>query len=178
MVGLGRLQGLKPGGGTRHCGREKTHGALARRDVTRLRAQMAEHDKRARRHAVSRGCRVVVPRLGPVDKLLAFPRILDNGALLFFSGTVFEAGAHGVSEPVGGTAAPPPDLVIVPGLAFDRAGVRLGRGKGYYDRWLEANPAVRTLGVCFKFQVLERIPAEPHDVCVNAILTEDGFIWP
>ncbi len=115
---------------------------------------------------------------GPVDKLLAFPRILDNGALLFFSGTVFEAGAHGVSEPVGGTAAPPPDLVIVPGLAFDRAGVRLGRGKGYYDRWLEANPAVRTLGVCFKFQVLERIPAEPHDVCVNAILTEDGFIWP
>ena len=114
----------------------------------------------------------------PADKLLAFPRISESGALLFFSGSVFEAGALGVSEPVDGTAAPPPDLVVVPGLAFDLAGARLGRGKGYYDRWLQANPAVRTLGVCFKCQMLERIPAEPHDVCVNAILTEDGFIWP
>ena len=113
----------------------------------------------------------------PTDKLLAFPRISEKGTLLFFSGSVFKAGALGASEPVDGTAAPPPDLVVVPGLAFDLTGARLGRGKGFYDKWLEANPAVRTLGVCFKCQMLERIPAEPHDVCVNAILTEDGFIW-
>jgi 5-formyltetrahydrofolate cyclo-ligase len=113
-----------------------------------------------------------------VDKLLAFPRISEKGTLLFFLGSVFEAGAHGVSEPVDGTEAPPPDLVIVPGLAFDLNGARLGRGKGYYDRWLETNPSVRTLGICFKCQMLEKIPAEPHDVRVNAILTEDGFIWP
>jgi 5-formyltetrahydrofolate cyclo-ligase len=114
----------------------------------------------------------------PADKLLAFPRISENGMLLFYSGSTFEAGALGVSEPVGGRAAPPPDLVVVPGLAFDVTGARLGRGKGYYDRWLKANPAVRTLGICFKCQLLERIPAEPHDVWVNAILTEEGFLWP
>ena len=113
----------------------------------------------------------------PTDKLLAFPRISEKGTLLFFSGSVFKAGPLGASEPVDGTAAPPPDLVVVPGLAFDLTGARLGRGKGFYDKWLEANPAVRKLGVCFKCQMLERIPAEPHDVCVNAILTEDGFIW-
>jgi 5-formyltetrahydrofolate cyclo-ligase len=114
----------------------------------------------------------------PADKTLAFPRISENGTLVFFSGSTFEEGVLGVHEPVGGTAAPPPDLVIVPGLAFDLTGARLGRGKGFYDRWLAANPTVRTLGVCFKCQILERIPAEPHDVRVNAILTEEGFIWP
>ena len=113
----------------------------------------------------------------PPDKLLAFPRISENG-MLFFSGSAFAVGALGVSEPVGGTTAPAPDLVVVPGLAFDLTGARLGRGKGFYDRWLGANPAVRTLGVCFKCQILERIPAEPHDVRVSAILTEEGFIWP
>ena len=114
----------------------------------------------------------------PADKILAFPRISENGTLLFFSGSTFEAGTLGVSEPVGGIAAPPPDIAIVPGLAFDLTGARLGRGKGFYDRWLGANPGVRTVGVCFNCQILERIPAEPHDVRVDAILTEGGFIWP
>ena len=79
---------------------------------------------------------------------------------------------------MGGAPAPSPDLVIVPGLAFDPTGARLGRGKGYYDRWLGANPAVKTLGVCFSCQILEKLPAEPHDAHVDAILTEQGFIWP
>jgi hypothetical protein len=54
----------------------------------------------------------------PVDKQIAFPRIAENGMLLFFSGSTFEIGALGVVEPVGGTAASSPDLVIVP-PAFD-----------------------------------------------------------
>jgi lipid-A-disaccharide synthase len=53
-----------------------------------------------------------------MDKQIAFPRIAENGMLLFFSGSTFEIGALGASEPVGGTAATSPDLVIVPGLAF------------------------------------------------------------
>jgi 5-formyltetrahydrofolate cyclo-ligase len=114
----------------------------------------------------------------PVDKQIAFPRIAENGMLFFFSGSTFEIGALGVSEPVGWAAATSPDLVIVPGLAFDRTGARLGRGKGFYDRWLGANPAVKALGVCFKCQIVESVPAEPHDARVGAILTEEGFIWP
>jgi 5-formyltetrahydrofolate cyclo-ligase len=114
----------------------------------------------------------------PVDKQIAFPRIAENGMLLFFSGSAFEIGGLGVSEPVGGTAATSPDLVIVPGLAFDPTGARLGRGKGFYDRWLGANPAAKTLGVCFRCQIVESVPAESHDARVDAILTEEGFIWP
>jgi 5-formyltetrahydrofolate cyclo-ligase len=114
----------------------------------------------------------------PPDKLIAFPRIGEIGALSFHSASAFKIGLLGVSEPVGGDVAPPPDLVIVPGLAFDPTGARLGRGKGYYDKWLGANPGVKTLGVCFSCQILEKIPAEPHDARVRVILTEEGFIWP
>jgi 5-formyltetrahydrofolate cyclo-ligase len=114
----------------------------------------------------------------PADKLIAFPRIAENGALSFHSASAFKVGVFGVSEPIEEAAAPPPDLVIVPGLAFDPSGARLGRGKGYYDKWLGANPAVKTLGVCFSCQILEKIPAEGHDARVDVILTEEGFIWP
>jgi 5-formyltetrahydrofolate cyclo-ligase len=114
----------------------------------------------------------------PSDKLLAFPKVSEDGMLEFFSGSTFQKGALGTREPEGGLAAPPPDLAIIPGMAFDLTGARLGRGKGFYDRWLAANPTVRTLGVCFQCQVLERVPVEPHDARVDAILTEEGFIWP
>ena len=114
----------------------------------------------------------------PSDKLLAFPKVSGDGGLEFLLGSTFQTGAFGVREPEGGTAAPPPDLVIVPGMAFDLTGARLGRGKGFYDRWLAGNPAVRKLGVCFQCQVVESVPVESHDARVHAILTEEGFIWP
>jgi 5-formyltetrahydrofolate cyclo-ligase len=114
----------------------------------------------------------------PANKLLAYPRIGEDGMLVFLFASDFAIGAWGAKEPLGGTAAPAPDLVLVPGLAFDLAGARLGRGKGFYDRWLGANPAVKSLGVCFKCQILENLPAGPHDARVDAILTEDGFLVP
>lgn len=114
----------------------------------------------------------------PADKRVAYPRIAEDGMLVFLFASSFEIGVCGAKEPVGGTAASAPDLVLVPGLAFDLAGVRLGRGKGFYDRWLGANPAAKSLGVCFKCQLLENLPAEPHDVRVDAILTEEGFFVP
>jgi len=112
---------------------------------------------------------------GREGKALAFPRI-ENGALHFITGGFLETGAFGVREPVGGAPAPAPDLVLVPGLAFDAADFRLGRGGGFYDRWLEANPGVRTLGLCFACQVVEKIPVESHDLKVDAVLTEEGFL--
>jgi 5-formyltetrahydrofolate cyclo-ligase len=62
------------------------------------------------------------------------------------------------------------DLILVPGLAFDRIGHRLGRGRGYYDRLL-AESHVPTCGVAFDQQIVEQIPAEPHDVRLTCILT-------
>ncbi|MBQ9201178.1 MAG: 5-formyltetrahydrofolate cyclo-ligase [Bacteroidales bacterium] len=61
------------------------------------------------------------------------------------------------------------DLALIPGMAFDRAGHRLGRGKGYYDRLLP-RLSCPTIGLCFPFQKLEKIPVEPWDIPVQRVL--------
>jgi 5-formyltetrahydrofolate cyclo-ligase len=72
------------------------------------------------------------------------------------------------------------DAVLVPGLAFDRSGARLGRGAGFYDRFLEPldgiERAPRLIGVCFERQLAERVPVEEHDRRVGALVTESGVI--
>jgi 5-formyltetrahydrofolate cyclo-ligase len=70
-------------------------------------------------------------------------------------------------------------LILVPGLAFTRTGLRLGRGGGFYDRYLSQLPAQTVkLGVCFEMQIVETLPAEPHDHCLDMIVTENGFVAP
>ena len=61
------------------------------------------------------------------------------------------------------------DLILVPGVAFDKSGNRLGRGKGYYDKVLKQTGAYK-LGVCFDFQLVERVPVEPHDVKMDRVV--------
>jgi 5-formyltetrahydrofolate cyclo-ligase len=68
------------------------------------------------------------------------------------------------------------DFWLVPGVAFDPAGGRLGRGKGYYDRLL-AETQGHKCGVAFDWQLVERVPAEPHDVCVNSLLTPTRWFY-
>lgn len=64
------------------------------------------------------------------------------------------------------------DLVIVPGVAFDEKNYRLGRGKGYYDRFLKGlSGRGVAIGICFDFQRIIRIPIEPHDVPVSLVIT-------
>jgi 5-formyltetrahydrofolate cyclo-ligase len=66
------------------------------------------------------------------------------------------------------------DLIIVPGLAFSQDRHRLGRGGGFFDRLL-AGPAKNAfkLGICFSFQLLDEIPIEPHDMVMDAVVTDD-----
>lgn len=59
---------------------------------------------------------------------------------------------------------------IIPGVAFDAAGHRLGRGRGYYDRFLAAHPSIYKIGVGYPFQLLERVPADVHDVLMDEIV--------
>ena len=66
-------------------------------------------------------------------------------------------------------------VAVVPGVAFDRKGNRLGQGKGYYDRFLELTPAFR-LALAFDCQLIETVPTEIHDIPMNAILSESGII--
>jgi 5-formyltetrahydrofolate cyclo-ligase len=82
-------------------------------------------------------------------------------------------GKFGVREPAAGCPEIPLekfDLVLVPGVAFDLRGNRLGRGRGFYDRLLEEISGVKC-GVGYDFQLLENIPAEPHDGEVDFIFT-------
>lgn len=64
------------------------------------------------------------------------------------------------------------DAIIVPGVAFDKAGHRMGRGRGFYDRLLTSTPNAYKIGVCFDFQMVESVPVEPHDVMMDKVVEE------
>ena len=85
-------------------------------------------------------------------------------------------GAFGIMEPTGPLFAPENydeiQLAIIPGMAFDRAGHRLGRGKGYYDRLLPKLKGSRLQGICFPFQLLDDVPAEAHDIAVQEVIAD------
>lgn len=81
-------------------------------------------------------------------------------------------GPYGIAEPIGKpfTDYAAIELVVVPGVAFDTEGHRLGRGKGYYDKLLPLIAAPK-IGICFPFQLIEEVPAEPFDICMDAVIT-------
>jgi 5-formyltetrahydrofolate cyclo-ligase len=82
----------------------------------------------------------------------------------------------GIEEPFGPSVAPVSpyliDLWIIPGIAFDPSGNRIGYGKGYYDRLLSHRHHGLLTGLAFDFQLVESIPAEQHDIRMNQIVTE------
>ncbi|EGY25136.1 5-formyltetrahydrofolate cyclo-ligase [Desulfovibrio sp. A2] len=101
-------------------------------------------------------------------------------------------GRYGIAEPApdrcpaidmdaapGSASSFAPDLAVIPGVAFDRQGNRLGHGAGYYDRFL-AHPAMaRTalVGLAYAFQIVPALPVAPWDRPVHALCTEEGLIW-
>ncbi|NCC25873.1 MAG: 5-formyltetrahydrofolate cyclo-ligase [Deltaproteobacteria bacterium] len=92
-------------------------------------------------------------------------------------------GAHGIQEPdervCEPVTDPRPDVVLVPALAFDRNGYRLGYGGGYYDRFLGAVGAGSvSVGLAFDFQVVDAIPREPWDMPVSHVIFETGHLGP
>lgn len=112
-----------------------------------------------------------------------FPR-LRNGSMEFAEATfdslvVTDWHAH-VREPATALPAVSPaeiDAILVPGLAFSKRGDRLGRGGGFYDRYLALMPdSAFRLGLCFSSQIVAEIPMQPHDQRVHAVITEDGLL--
>jgi 5-formyltetrahydrofolate cyclo-ligase len=109
-------------------------------------------------------------------KMVAYPRV--RGVLLEFVRVMerqeLVPGAFGILEP-GGTQVVPLaalDLVVVPGVAFDLTGHRLGYGKGYYDRFLHERRG-QLVGLCFDFQLVGTLPAEAHDVRMDMVVTDE-----
>ena len=65
------------------------------------------------------------------------------------------------------------DLVVIPGLGFDRRGARLGRGQGYFDQLLKKTKKAYKIGVAFREQIVKKIPVARHDVCVDRVITDE-----
>lgn len=91
-----------------------------------------------------------------------------------------QAGRFGIPEPGSDSLSIEPDkldLVIVPGVAFDSGGRRIGYGKGYYDRYLPKVPTQKRIALAFGVQMVERIPAGERDQGVGLVVTEFGIIF-
>jgi len=92
--------------------------------------------------------------------------------------TSFLPNSYGIEEPIErGSVAKPHELqlIIAPLLAFDSFGNRLGYGKGYYDKALSTSKPHRYIGVAYPFQAVTFIPASPHDILLDDIVTSQGF---
>lgn len=120
------------------------------------------------REALSRWCGV---------KRLVVPRV-EGTTMRFFEydpQTLFP-GAFGILEPGPSAIVCPPeeiDLLLVPGVAFTAEGLRCGRGRGYYDQYLSlAGFRAVKIGICFAHQLVDALPAEPHDIRMDRVVTD------
>ena len=122
-----------------------------------------------------------VPTQQLIDQLVAqgktvlLPRVVSDTdmELRRYTGRHdLQAGAFGIMEPTGAlfTDYAAIDVAIVPGMAFDAAGHRLGRGKGYYDRFLSRIPQVYKIGLCFSWQIVGEVPCDAHDIVMDQVL--------
>jgi 5-formyltetrahydrofolate cyclo-ligase len=119
------------------------------------------------RRCIENKQRLVLPRIQSADNSMHAHIIADLGRDL-------ACHALGFCEPrpdIPQAALESIDLVLVPGLAFSPDGLRLGRGQGYYDRFLARTPAFR-IGLAFDAQIIPVLPADAHDQRVHAVLTE------
>jgi 5-formyltetrahydrofolate cyclo-ligase len=126
--------------------------------------------------ARKRGCRIYLPR---IDR-----RRAASGMRFVEMGAAWERNRLGIAEPQGGATlgARWLDVVFLPLVGFDRHGVRLGAGGGFYDRafafrrWRSVWHAPRLVGLAYAFQELDDIGAAHHDVLLDAVVTDEGLI--
>ncbi len=122
--------------------------------------------------------------LGTCDPswVLAFPRVVDETNLAFHrisEPSQLRLGAFGILEPTCDSPQMLPgslDMIVVPGLAFDREGARLGWGRGYYDRALSQWPSAVRVGIAFSNQVVDRLPRSAWDIDVDFLITEKQLV--
>lgn len=119
------------------------------------------------------GKQLYLPKISPVEK--GFMDFYECASLSDLKKRKF-----GLLEPdASGKALSRVDLMIVPGLAFDRSGNRLGYGGGYYDRYLSLKPQLHgcCLGFGYAFQILDSVPGEEYDYKMSLLCTEEEVIW-
>ena len=117
-------------------------------------------------------------------KRTAVPRVLGQEMKFFYITSLeedLEDGYFGIREPyeknpADGAADAPGSLMFMPGVAFDESRHRIGYGGGFYDRYLEAHPGLRTVALAFEFQVKPEVPFEEFDIRPGKIVTEKRVI--
>ena len=125
--------------------------------------------------------RQLIDELIAEGKTVLLPKVLDAGRMELrrYTGPHdLTEGAYGIMEPVGEpfTDYALIDIALIPGMAFDAAGHRLGRGRGYYDRFLSLliPPSSlllpRFFGLCFDFQKVDTVPSDDHDIPVDIVI--------
>jgi len=143
-------------------------------DVVALYAPKGTEVETARIDAIARarGLRVVYPRIVDDDRRLAFHEVTIDELV---------PAKFGLREPLASAASVPLDqlaAVIVPGLAFDRSGGRIGWGRGYYDATLAAAPQALPVGLAYECQIIDQVPRDPHDVLIQYVVTETAIARP
>lgn len=108
-------------------------------------------------------------------KTVVLPVVTGEGEMelrVYHGADSLRRGAFDILEPVGErfTDYDSIDLAVIPGMAFDDSGQRLGRGKGYYDRFLVNLPHCYKIGMCFDFQRVEHVPCESTDIAVDEVI--------
>ena len=108
-------------------------------------------------------------------KTVVLPVVTGEGEMelrVYHGADSLRRGSFDILEPVGERFADYEsiDLAVIPGMAFDDSGHRLGRGKGYYDRFLVNLPHCYKIGMCFDFQRVEHVPCESTDIAVDEVI--------
>jgi 5-formyltetrahydrofolate cyclo-ligase len=123
------------------------------------------------RSLLRRGTGVVVPIIQTADCSLRLSYLRDLSAL--------SVSTFSVPEPIGKEIPASPEsirVVVVPMIAFDRNGHRLGYGAGYYDRFLSSSCHMKKIGIAFSCQETKNVPADENDVRMDVIITEEGVL--
>jgi 5-formyltetrahydrofolate cyclo-ligase len=124
----------------------------------------------------------LIQRLHEAGKRVVLPRLVEGeiAAVTYAPGDPVAATSFGAMEPVGAELVPAEDVdvVIVPGVAFDRRGGRVGYGGGFYDRLLSRAPSAPAVAVAFDVQLVDGVPQGRNDSRVDVIVTEDEVIRP
>ncbi|HEY3094959.1 MAG TPA: 5-formyltetrahydrofolate cyclo-ligase [Nitrososphaera sp.] len=121
---------------------------------------------------------LIIEQARPLRKKVALPSV-EGESLAFYelsSSKYLVKGRFGIMEPLPYGPVDKLDLLVVPGIAFDNKGYRLGYGKGYYDKFL-ARKNMFSIGLGYSFQLVESLPSGEHDKKLEAIATEDGISY-
>ena len=117
----------------------------------------------------------IIERAWADGKRVAVPKVIGNDMVFIWLERFDQLaeGYYGIPEPVadGPIADDATALVLMPGLAFDPQGHRVGYGGGFYDRFLEKEPDHPLVALCFDFQMLDHLEVEAHDVPVDVVIT-------